>query len=71
MHDGLVSFHASLKLLQQVQLCYPDRSIYQDQVQLVRPCFRDQGECMIDLPTPLTPEGVLTRATPPYSHSSS
>ena len=43
MHDGLVSFHASVKLLQLVQSKYPDRSIYQDQVELVRPCFREQG----------------------------
>ena len=44
MHDGLVSFHASVALLQLVQSTYPDRSIYQNQVQLVRPCFRDQGK---------------------------
>lgn len=48
MHDGLVSFHASVMLLQLVQSKYPDRSIYQDQVELVRPCFREQGNEFFD-----------------------
>ena len=49
MHDGLVSFHASVTLLQLVQATYPNRSIYQDQVELVRPCFREQGEFSVKL----------------------
>ena len=48
MHDGLVSFHASVRLLQLVQSKYPERFIYQDQVELVRPCFREQGKEFLD-----------------------
>ena len=50
MHDGLLSFHASVTLLQLVQATYPNRSIYQDQVELVRPCFREQGDFSVKFP---------------------